>query len=135
MNNLINLLREYNGKVARVLCHQSFVDFVAGVREHPTQMDGCPMVEVEMREDYWLELTDGRVVHQDGSVDESPLTQSMRSRVQEAVYRELVTLGLQVNADEHRVEVAARLAEKEIKAVASRMAANLKTDSYRKSRT
>ena len=78
MNNLINLLRKYNGKVARVLCHQSFVDFVAGVREHPTQMDGCPTVEVEMREEYSLELTDGRVVHQDGSVDESPLTQSMR---------------------------------------------------------
>ena len=118
MNNLINLLRKYNGKVARVLCHQSFVDFVAGVREHPTRMDGCPTVEVEMREEYSLELTDGRVVHQDGSVDESPLTQSMR-----------------IGIDEERVKVSAQRAEKEIKATTTRMGANLKTDSYRKSRT
>ena len=42
--------------------------------------DERPMVEVEMREEYLLELTDGRVVHQDGSVDESPLAQFMRSK-------------------------------------------------------
>ena len=68
MNNLINLLSKYNGKVARIVCHQSFVNLIIGMRT-PTQ------VEVEVREDYHLELTDGRVVHQDGSVDELPLTQ------------------------------------------------------------
>ena len=51
------------------------------------------------------------------------------------IYRELVTLGLQVNADEHGVEIAAQRAEKEIKATITHMVANLKTDSYRKSRT
>ena len=61
MNNLINLLSKYNGKVARIVCHQSFVNFTIGVRT-PTQ------VEVEVREEYHLELTDGRV-------DELPLTQ------------------------------------------------------------
>lgn len=136
MHNLINLLCKYNGKVARVVCCQSFVDFITGMRtptqERPTQMGGCPMVEVDMCEEYYLELTDGRVVHQDGSVDESPLTQFMRSR---AVYRELVTLGLRINTDEERVKVSAQRAEKEIKAIAERMAANLRADSYRKSHT
>ena len=73
MNNLTNLLYKYNGKVARIVCHQSFVDFITSMRT-PTQMGGCSMVEVDMREEYHLELTDGRVVHQDGSVDESPST-------------------------------------------------------------
>ena len=126
MHKLINLLREHNGKVARVvLCHPSFVNFITSMGA-PTQ---------EMREEYQLELTDGRVVHQDGSVDESPLTQFMRSRGQQVVYRELVALGLRINTDEERVKVSAQRAEKEIKAVASRMAANLRADSYRKSRT
>ena len=128
MHNLINLLREHNGKVARIVCHQSFVDFITNMRT-PTQ------VEVEMREEYHLELTDGRVVHQDGSVDESPLTQFMHSGGQRAVYRELVALGLRINTDEERVKVSAQQAEKEIKAVAERMVANLKTHSYRKSHT
>ena len=138
MNNLISLLSKYNGKVARVLCHPSFVNCViAGIdtRERPTQVGGCPMAEVEMREEYRLELTDGRVVHQDGSVDESPLTQFMRSRGQEAVYRELVTLGLRAGGDEHRVKIAVRRAEREVKAVANHMIANLRADSYRKSHT
>ena len=77
MNNLINLLSKYNGKVARIVCHQSFVNFIIGMRT-PTQ------VEVEMREEYHLELTDGRVVHQDGSVD-----------------------GLRINTDEREVMAAA----------------------------
>ena len=59
----------------------------------------------------------------------------MRSRGQEAVYRELVTLGLRINTDEERVKVSAQRAEKEIKAVASRMAADLRAYSYRKSHT
>ena len=74
MNNLINLLSKYNGKVARIVCHQSFVNFIIAMRT-PTQVGNYPLVEVEMREEYHLELTDGRVVHQDGSVDELPLTQ------------------------------------------------------------
>ena len=116
MNNLINLLDKYDGKVARVLCHPSFVNFITGMgtptQERPTQVGSYPMVEVEMREEYRLELTDGRVVHQDGSVDESPLTQFMRSRGQQAVYRELVTLGLRINTDEERVKASAQRAEK-----------------------
>ena len=139
MNNLMNLLSKYNGKVARVFCRPSFVNFIIGMRtptqERPTQMGGCPMVEVEMREEYRLELTDGRVVHQDGSVDESPLTQFMRSRGQQAVYRELVALGLRIDTDEERVKVSAQRAEKEVKATIERMTANLRTRSYRKSRT
>ena len=138
MNNLINLLSKYNGKVARVVCRSSFVNcMIAGIetQERPTQVGGCPMVEVEMCEEYRLELTDGRVVHQDGSVDESPLTQFMRSRGQQAVYRELVTLGPRIDTDEERVKAPAQQAEKEIKATITRMTANLKTDSYRKSRT
>lgn len=139
MNNLINLLNKYDGKVARVFCRPSFVNSVIGMRtptqERPEAVGGYPMVEVEMREEYRLELTDGRVVHQDGSVDESPLTQSMRSRGQQAIYRELVTLGLHINTDEERVKVSAQRAEKEIKATITRMIANLRTDSYRKFRT
>lgn len=140
MNNLINLIRKHDGKVARVLCRPSFVNSVmasggAAADERPTQAGGYPMVEIEMREEYRLELTDRRVVHQDGSVDESPLTQLMRSRGQQVVYRELVTLGLRIDTDEERVKVAARRAEKEIKAVASRMVANLRAASYRKSHT
>lgn len=83
MNNLISLLRKHNGKVSRVFCRPSFVNSVIagiGTRERPTQVGGYPMIEIDMREEYRLELTDGRVVHQDGSVDESPLTQFMRSR-------------------------------------------------------
>ena len=137
MRNLTNLLRKYNGKVARVFCRPSFVNFIIGMgtQERPTQVGSYPMVEVEMREEYRLELTDGRVVHQDGSVDESPLTQFMRSRGQQAVYRELVTLGLRINTDEGRVKASAQRAEKEIKATITRMVANLRADSYRKSRT
>lgn len=140
MNNLMNLLSKYNDKVLRVFCRPSFVNSVmassgAAADERPERVGGRPMVEVEMREEYRLELTDGRVVHQDGSVDESPLIQFMRSGGQKAIYRELVTLGLQVNADEERVKISARRAEKEIKAAASRMVANLRADSYRKSRT
>lgn len=138
MNNLISLLSKYNGKVARVLCHPSFVNCVIagiGTRERPTQVGGCPLIEVDMREEYRLELTDGRIVHQDGSVDESPLIQFMRSRGQKAVYRELVTLGLRINTDEERVKVSAQRAEKEIKATVERMVANLNAHSYRKSHT
>ena len=140
MNNLINLLCKYNDKVLRVFCRPSFVNSVminsgAAADERPERVGGRPLVEVEMREEYRLELTDGRVVHQDGSIDESPLTQFMRSRGQRAVYRELVTLGLRINTDEGRVRVSAQRAEKEIKATAERMIANLNTRSYRKSRT
>ena len=68
MNNLINLLRKYNGKVARVLCRPSFVNSVMmndgiGADERPK----------------WAS-TGGRVVHQDGSIDDPPLAQFMRSR-------------------------------------------------------
>lgn len=140
MNNLINLLNKYNGKVARVLCRPSFVNSViassgAAADERPERVGGRPLVEVDMREEYRLELTDGRVVHQDGSVDESPSTQFMRSQGQQAIYRELVALGLRINTDEERVKVSAQRAEKEIEATVERMVANLKTDSYRKSRT
>lgn len=140
MNNLMNLISKYDDKVLRVLCRPSFVNSVMAsdgiaADERPKWAGGRPMVEIDMREEYRLELTDGRVVHQDGSIDESPLTQFMRSRGQRAVYRELVTLGLQANADEYMVEAAAQRAEKEIKAIITRMVANLKTDSYRKSRT
>ena len=137
MHNLINLLCKYNGKVARVFCHTNFVDFIIGMetQERPTQVGGCSMVEDDMCEEYYLELTDGRVVHQDGSVDGSPLTQFMRSRGQQVSYRELVTLGLRINTDEERVKVSAQRAEKEIKAVAERMVTNLRADSYRKSHT
>lgn len=140
MNNLINLLSKYNGKVARVLCRPSFVNSViAGMwtptQERPTQVGGYPMVEIDMREEYRLELIDGRVVHQDGSIDDPQLTQFMRSGGQQAIYRELVMLGLRVNTDEERVKVSAQRAEKEIKATITRMVVNLKTDSYRKSHT
>lgn len=117
MNNLMNLLSKYNDKVLRVLCRPSFVNSVmassgAAADERPERVGGRPLIEIDMREEYRLELTDGRVVHQDGSVDESPLTQFMRSRGQKAVYRELVTLGLRVNVDEERVKVSAQRAEK-----------------------
>ena len=140
MNNLMNLLSKYNDKVLRVLCRPSFVNCVmassgAAADERPERVGGRPMVEIDMREEYRLELTDGRVVHQDGSIDESPLIQLMHSRGQRAVYRELVTLGLRINIDEERVKVSAQRAEKEIKAPITRMIANLNTDSYRKSRT
>ena len=140
MNNLMNLLSKYNDKVLRVFCRPSFVNSVmassgAAADERPERVGGRPMVEIDMREEYRLELTDGRVVHQDGSIDESPLTQFMRSDGQQAVYRELVTLGLRIDTDEERVEVYAQQAEKEIKATIERMAANLRTRSYRKSRT
>ena len=140
MNNLINLLRKYDGKVARVLCRPSFVNSVmasggAAADERPERVGGRPLVEVEMREEYRLELTDGRVVHQDGSVDESPSAQFMRSGGQQAIYRELVALGLRINTDEERVEASAQRAEKEIKATITRMVANLRTDSYRKFRS
>lgn len=140
MNNLMNLLSKYNDKVLRVFCRPSFVNSVmissgAAADERPERVGGRPLVEVDMREEYRLELTDGRVVHQDGSIDESPLTQFMRSRGQQAVYRELVTLGLRINTDEERVKVSAQRAEKEIKATVERMIANLDTHSYRKSRT
>ena len=140
MNNLMNLLSKYNNKVLRVFCRPSFVNSVmassgAAADERPERVGGRPLVEVDMREEYRLELTDGRVVHQDGSIDESPLTQFMRSRGQRAVYRELVTLGLRINTDEERVKVSAQRGEKEIKATVERMVANLNTRSYRKSRT
>ena len=141
MNNLMNLLNKYNDKVLRVFCRPSFVNSVmasngAAADERPERVGGRPMVEIDMREEYRLELTDGRVVHQDGSIDESPLTQFMRSGGgQQAVYRELVTLGLRIDTDEERVEVYAQQAEKEIKATIARMVANLRTRSYRKSRT
>ena len=96
MNNLMNLLSKYNDKVLRVFCRPSFVNFIIGMRtptqERPTQVGNYPMVEVEMREEYRLELTDGRVVHQDGSIDDSVYAQ-------QAVYRELVTLGLRINTN------------------------------------
>ena len=140
MNNLMNLLSKYNDKVLRVFCRPSFVNSVmassgAAADERPERVGGRPLIEIDMREEYRLELTDGRVVHQDGSVDESPLTQFMRSRGQKAVYRELVTLGLRVNTDEERVKVSAQRAGKEIKATVERMVANLNAHSYRKSHT
>ena len=140
MNNLINLLSKYDDKVLRVFCSPSFVNSVmasdgVAADERPKWAGGRPMTEIEMQGEYHLELTDGRIVHQDGSIDGSPLTQFMRSRGREAVYRELVTLGLRVDTDEERVKVSARRAEKEIMAIASRMVANLRADSYRKSRT
>ena len=80
MNNLMTLLSKYGGKVARVFCRPSRAIAGIGTRQRPTQVGGYPMVEVDMREEYRIELTDGRVVHQDGSVDESPLIHSMRSK-------------------------------------------------------
>ena len=68
MNNLINLLRKYNGKVARVLCSPSFMNSMMA-QPLTNALSGRPLVEVDIREEYRLELTDGRVVHQDGSVD------------------------------------------------------------------
>lgn len=65
MYNLINILREHNGKVARVvLCRPSFAFLRTPTQERPTQVGSYPMVEDEMREEYQIELTDGRVVHQ-----------------------------------------------------------------------
>ena len=140
MNNLMNLLSKYDDKVLRVFCRPSFVNSVmissgAAADERPERVGGRPLIEVDMREEYRLELTDGRVVRQDGSIDESPLTQFMRSRGQKAVCRELVTLGLRINTDEGRVKVSAQRAEKEIEATVERMVANLRADSYRKSHT
>ena len=110
MNNLMNLLSKYNDKVLREFCRPSFVNSVmassgAAADERPERVGGRPMVEIDMREEYRLELTDGRVVHQDGSIDESVYAQ-------QAVYRELVTLGLRINTDEERVKVSAQRAEK-----------------------
>ena len=87
MNNLMNLLSKYNDKVLRVSCRPSFVNSVmassgAAAYERPERVGGRPIVEVEMREEYRLELTDGRVVHQDGSIDESPLIQFVHRRGQ-----------------------------------------------------
>ena len=101
----------------RVFCRPSSVNSVrassgAAADDRPGRVGGRPLIEIDMREEYRLELTDGRVVHQDGSVDESPLTQFMRSRGQKAIYRELVTLGLRVNTDEERMKVSAQRAEK-----------------------
>ena len=140
MNSLMSLISKYDDKVLRVLCRPSFVNSVMAsdgiaADERPKWACGRPMVEIDMHEEYRLELNDGRVVHQDGSVDESPLTQFMRSRGQQAVYRELVMLGLRIGIDEGRVKAYAQRTEKEIKATVTRMIANLKTDSYRKSHT
>ena len=71
----------------------------------------------------------------DGNVDESLLTQFMCGRGRQAIYHELVTLGLRIDIDEERVKASAQQAEKEIKATVIRMIVNLRTDSYRKSHT
>ena len=118
MNNLMNLISKYDDKVLRVLCRPSFVNSVMAsdgiaADERPKWAGGRPMVEIDMREEYRLELNDGRVVHQDGSVDESPLTQFMRSRGQEALCRELIATGPRVNTNECKVVAAARRAERQ----------------------